>query len=528
MHKKIGAMLLLIAFAALLFRYFVSSIFYESSVPIYITMAAQMIKNNYTYSNVDMLSGFPAHNVYQEQAGLIYLAVLPNWLASHWFQMPVWISMSVIQACFTVLGTSVVFFLTKRLTDSERWGLLGATFYALEPNAIAINTFGSVWVGDSFVPILIGLAALFFLIGADRKSRGDNGWFLIGSLSLVPLLLSTWLWNGGWFGFVSILFAGGLVVVYLLRGLREAMVSFIALLVMGWIVFAVFSGVVDNATPSFNNLLLMLSQMRPGQSFYELAALGLLVYLLTVSATLSRFPLKVASRSQQMTFMIVLGLLLVGIPFAIYDARWNTLLVIPISILAGAFVYSIDGEMSGKRQISMAGFIVFCNFLFVFFMSYQVTALINSPSFISMLSWIRGNTPQNATFLAHDKEGGYIAAFAGRVSYMTSPPVNGTHEHAAFLAFLQAEPYNFSYLWKIKPDYLIIGNLTMFRYDQGLEYKAENWNPPFQSNYYLLEAGENVSAYTKSANSINESIKLIKVYGSNAFLIYRIYYMNRI
>jgi hypothetical protein len=488
-----------------------NNIFMNDQYPIFLAMVKQTIANHYTVPFFNSLSGFPHQNPSPELYPLTLLGAVPAWLTGGLLTAVG--SMAIIQLLFFLLGVSVVFLLVRKITSSTDWGLFGALLYALQPIAVSLNSFAS-WRGDAFTPILPALAVLCLLqVIEERYSAIKIA--IYGLLTGVILGFASCVWSGGIYAVIAYIAVVVTLIIYKKTGsVKHTLALAVVLLCVGWAFFTVkysnkFLGS-SIQTPLSNIAQLMTStspiassqnlffygfhiSLFPINLFYAmLLVAGFVFSFYLVLICLLNFGVTYHDESEKTAFVAVTALLLTVLPFALWSSRWDSLFVLPMVVIAGAGIDTMNRYREHKRLTALPkGFLatvcISMNLLFLLVMLTTTNPNINqTPQYQATLQWVRNNTPANATFLTWEFSGGAIEAWANRTTYsdVFAPLSNPNYNFSRFM-FARAD--NFTYLNAIKPDYLLI---------------RANWYAP-EGDWMSLEEEANLSVSYADLNGTN-------------------------
>ena len=229
--------------------------------------------------------------------------------------------------------------------------------------------------------------------------------------------------------------------------------------------------------------------------------------------------------SKTRAYIALLALLLLGLPFTLQGARWNALIYIPMAILGAASIILVSKKSSRYLIILfIVAFIILFSFIFFDIATTATTGLL-SPAYQNTMLWIANNTYSNSTFLTYAGDAMPIEYWANRQSYTDTNIANNEQQTEPFFYFLFANAYNFSYLEKVHPDYLLVnsywvGSSTNSSYLGGLQL-IETWG---NINVTSI-SGTNLQLLESNIMMINgSSIRLVQVYNNNATHIYRVIY----
>jgi asparagine N-glycosylation enzyme membrane subunit Stt3 len=163
-------------------------------------------------------------------------------------------------------------------------------------------------------------------------------------------------------------------------------------------------------------------------------------------------------------FVVAILLLLYPDLFSQFGAVTASIIFLYIALI-GLLAYSVYALTKGHIQMKYVVLgvvltILVFNFFNTYFESYTaVQADGINPSFLSAMSWMKNNTPTNATVLALWPDGSVVEGWANRTSYMDSVGgENGTKIYP-FSVFLFNTTPDGKYLYSVhKPEYLVARN----------------------------------------------------------------------
>ena len=505
------------------------------------TMAAvlamkQTIANGYIL-RTNPLASFPNHPYIFPETGLIYFAVYTYRMLPF---LGIFGSMYLIKILFTILGVITVFLFAKKITKNVQAGLLASLLYATSEIGMTAEAFNR-WKGDSFVPILLLFSILMFLNLIENKNH-YNLLKKIGAsvLIIAPLIFSYYIWNGGLYAIAAFFFVlTAIITSNLIPDTKKHTLGIILLLVAAWVVFIYFhlNNAVSlgpiNLTPHLfiGDILQLLGQLESAYYLPSLIYHTYLYYIWVLAGFLSTFGLLIITirlykpshkdKNQKNAYTAILAMLLFGIPFAILQYRFNSLIYLPVSIIAGCSIALIPSSWKLYMKIFIPSIII----IVLIFAIYQI---ISTPQYTGMsqqfhreLIWIVNNTPKNATFLNFNGDGTAIQYWTNRTTYSDTNYADNQTVVNDYYSFLYARAGNFSYLNQIKPDYLLIHQVPSINNDYNKSFNGSNiqylieWTRSPHPNFYY----DGVLFNLVYANFTPEYI-------NNGTILFRLFYMN--
>ncbi len=506
------------------------------------TMAAvltmkQAILNGYVI-HPNPLAGFPSHPYIFPEEGLVYFAIYSYRILPF---LGIFGDMYLIKILFTALAAITVYLLAKKITGNREAGVLSSLLYATSEIGMTAEAFNR-WKGDSFVPILLlfSVLMLIYLIeNKDAKGKIKKLGMIAGII--FPIAFSAYLWNGGLYAAAAFFFvAVSLLISYFVSNLKKQLLIMLILVVLIWAVFlsssftyAVGLGKVEMTFGLFrSDILQILGQLESAYylpaplyhtaMYYVWIMAGFLSSIALVLVTLFKYPFAKKDRIQKYAYVSMLALLFFGLPFAILQYRFNSLIYLPISIIAGCSISVISAQWKVRMKI----FIPVIIFIVLAFAVYQIIYTPQytgmSPRFHHELLWLLNNTPSNATFLNFNGDGTAIQYWADRTTYSDTNFADNQTVVQDYYDFIYARAGNFSYLNQIKPDYLLIHQVPSVNGDYNRSFNGSNIQ-------YLLEWTQN-----KHPNFYYDGVLFNLVhanfsyaYINNGTIIYRLFYLNR-
>ncbi len=160
----------------------------------YYTAIKETIANHFIEPAKVALSGFPPYNNgINEAQGLIYVAIVPYYFL-RFFGISIYTVMRWIPIVFGVLYAILSYFIAKYMTKSRFFGLAAMFFVSISSGNIA-RTAGTVFRGDSFVPLTLLVALLLMLMALTSERKGRRRYYYMLA-SVVVLSFGPIIWNG--------------------------------------------------------------------------------------------------------------------------------------------------------------------------------------------------------------------------------------------------------------------------------------------------------------------------------------------
>ncbi|MCL4387927.1 hypothetical protein M1567_02125 [Candidatus Marsarchaeota archaeon] len=207
-----------------------------------------------------------------------------------------------------------------------------------------------------------------------------------------------------------------------------------------------------------------------------LAPVGIILYLLFANRIYLKQKYTVLHRLNfSPEFLVMLAYFVATFYLQINAVRFNSIVAVPIAIFAAYGLYAIgrllgfdnDVLKNAKKGIATYGRLVFAAvaiFILVYmlyltnlesFTSVQADGI--NANFLSALTWVKNNTPTNATFLAVWPDGSVIEGWANRTSAMDSVGGQNPTLIAGFARFILNTTPDTRYLINEthRPEYLL-------------------------------------------------------------------------
>ncbi len=360
-----------------------------------------------------------------------------------------------------ILGILIVYLLMQAFMH-ERWVALFAAFlYAVLPVSLYRGMAGE-WRGGVFVVVFVAIA-LLFIIKTDKKTAI---WTVPGALLFI--IASLWFWSGGVYVLLVLgLYLASAMVFYalprlikrtgsnhLLRNWLTYIVVF-ALLPIGYLVLLHVNYTASLINGYFSFELSYIEELAPT------TAADLFIFFAWV------FPVSImglgliAYMDRRETFhksqYALFSLFVPTVVMASIQIRWLSLFAIPACIYAAYFIYAFLTMMKARPRIIIE-VVVFLSALALlaglYFMLPITPADGINYQFLTALSWLKANSPANATVLTLWPDGSLVEGYADRPSYSDSIMGMGTPESSGFIKFLFRKAGNYSYIYSVRPSYL--------------------------------------------------------------------------
>lgn len=272
--------------------------------------------------------------VFLEKAPISLIGVFSYELL-HPIGLSLYQSLFVLQGLFIVFAFILVYSITFKLSN-ENTALYACLLFAVMPTAVLSQNIGN-YVGDSFEAVFVLLAVYLLVIAFKRGS------VLLFLVSLIIAFICSQFWNGGLF----VLSAWGIGVIGIcalyLTSKRKALLIIGLLMLFLWILYSHSSLYVgpalsnDNAVSLSQVYSLNLQTLISQQNVNRLMPIGDLDSFLLGSALFALPLIFLLFLGWQKQFPFIMGLMAIaitGLPEAVIDARFESLIVMPIVILA--------------------------------------------------------------------------------------------------------------------------------------------------------------------------------------------------
>lgn len=281
--------------------------------------------------------------VFKEKPLLAYVVVWP-YLLLRPLGFTLFDTLYLLLSLFIAASMTIVFLFGKRM-GGARAGLFSVLLFAVMPTAVQAQLL-SVYTGDFFIGILLMLALLLLVVAADSYKQERKA-LIFGLLSILLLIVAAFLWNGG----LYVVATYGFVAALLL--LRRFTSSLRLLAAIGCILLAVlfvlyryspvyvWTDISNINVPPHSavgamlefNALTMLTQQNLAMNMQIMYIALLLGFALCVMPALW-FIYTYKGRPDNAMAALV-GSLLCGLPLALLNARWESLIIMPLAALTG-------------------------------------------------------------------------------------------------------------------------------------------------------------------------------------------------
>ncbi len=411
---------------------------------IYYSIAKQTLTNHLSITST--LSGFPSHNPYTEKPLLIYQVLLFSPFLSIYYNM------LLLPLLYSVALIFFLFLFARKLSGSSKIGLLGAFLGATSIASLNVTS-AMQYRGGSFVPILLLLSLYLLASGIEAYKKHIK----LLSIAFCGILFVAmfFLWNGAAYILpVLALSIIGIAFKERLTGSKIIIVMFLLIILASVIMLVIPQGrnLILGALPIGSNNTIAELQSPTLSTFF--ADFGLLPIFALVGFTYL-FKKKVLKSYE----VFVLSMVFITGPLAFLAQRWASIFYIPLillSIIGITALLNLNQEDRLKLIIYLLIALLVIAQLSVALAYFYETKPDTSAHIGKYLGWIDGNTPTNATFLTLWQDGSVIEGWANRQSYTDSVIGQNSTRMAQFSHFLFAKAGNYSYLQKVRPDYLVI------------------------------------------------------------------------
>lgn len=470
------------------------ALFEEPDNYIYYLMANQTLHqgaSNLTVPSINVLSGFPAHHAYTESKVLILTIVIAFRVFSLVGIDLVW-TMHLLSLIMGVIGILVAYLFTSRLTKSRIIPLFAAFFYATIPAAV-FKTSLLEFRGETFVPVLLGIAVLLY---CNAKNNNDRKLY---AASLIVLGVAVTIWSGGIYALCTFLLMAMAISIAPLLSQKRTMLLMVPLVITGWIIYTAASANLGGPN------LFSISEVQPTTILLLLAVF----YLTLLLAPIGAIALYLNESEGAQYRIAILSILLPSLILMMSESRLTALAALPISVVAAIGIEKLyEVADSGLISRALVGRLVAIAVMMgIVFPIYQfqtsAPAAFQTPGLFNALAFLRTHTPANATVLSMWDSGSMIEAVAGRTSATDSvtglkmgPILNYSH-------FLFANAMNLTYLQQERPDFVFVRKIDIYyNYSIAGHFKETSING---TNLQLLLHGQNISTPTLALNVIYDN-----------------------
>ena len=460
-------------------------------------------------SNISTLSGFPVHNKFAENTGIIALGVYPAEILSI-FGINVLSSMHLVVLLFSTIAILLAYIFTLRITGNQNTALIAMFIMATIPAAIFK---GSIleWRGETFIPVLLGLG--LFLIAEGINKKNSLG-IILGILGLIIVISGFYTWNGATYIYpVMAVFI--MLLAYSFFGKNLLLISLGLLILIGIAFFLYGEAIVGVTNP------LLIAEIQPTSILFILAAFYL-SSLFSLIGLIYIFKDKIDGKKEYI--VAILAIFIVTIFLAGAQERWAILIALPVAVLAGIgfqYLFELKGTLLTSMNVNLifGALIVISIIAPIYQLNVQPSGFQDS-SLMQAMSYISQNTPKNATVLTLWDDGSFVEGYANRVSYTDS--VSGLENVSGFISFLFENQSNLSYIKQINPEYLFIrkewtGYLPSLESEAGFKAYSFPNDMPINNlnstNLYNLWQQKNITA---------DHIRLVPVYVNANDTVYKV------
>jgi hypothetical protein len=432
----------------------------------------------------------------------------------------------MVKLSFVLLSILLIAWAAKEITGTYKASIWSLALFAVYPTAELMQQI-PMWVGDFFTSILL-LAAVLLLYLAKKSYRQKWKSLIYAMLSIVFLITAYSIWNGG----IYAVAAYSLVLVYLLvsswlRDIKKALILSLVATGIAYLVCAVspYSVFLFRGLPIYPNILPLLSQQLFSNwnnfTFFTIpGSIGITIFGAMISSILVILALSdfLHGKGDELLGILLL-LIAIGLPMALTDLRFNSLIIMEIAIVSGISISRIESRMS---MLMFFLLIVVCGIIIITEAGAQAPIFSSTPAFHSAMAWANGNTPPDSLFLTDVNDGISVEYWSNRSVYSTYWYGSANDWHG-FSDWLFSPECNSGYLLSTKADYLIINRFWLpINATTGWEYIEMQYNLTIKpSNSTLLEL-ENATM----ASCGNATLEL--AYRNGLTSIYRIEYQDSV
>lgn len=270
-----------------------------------------------------------------------------------------------IHGLFLLLSLALVYFFTMKITENTKYSIYAVLLFAIMPTAVLTQGFSN-YIGDFYMPI-IALFSLFMLILAVENYPQKVKVLIYGIVSITFLIIAYLLWNGGAYAIVTVL--GGLVA-YLLSskiGTRKTIILFLIATPILYLLYLhsplyvgpdlsnVYATYPSNLNVAVLNAIIFFSQQTGvylEKTVVSINALSLMIIAILSSSLLYLIPtLKTFGKKKASPWLsAIITTFILSAPLALLDSRFESLIILPIAIIAGTGTMEIP-SFKGKRKL---------------------------------------------------------------------------------------------------------------------------------------------------------------------------------
>lgn len=430
--------------------------FMEPDVFMYFSVAQQTQHNLILTSN---LSGFPAHNAFDERQLLIYLPIWFSYLTGS-----LQASITFLPVIFGAIEMVLVYLVAEEITKEKWAGIMAMLLLAVLVAGIFRNVAGE-YRGDSLAPAFALAGMLFLIRGYRKQSIGAKlPEYAAATLAVIGTML---IWNGG--VYILIVLACYFVFLILSRVFRTHKQKILLTLTVGLIISITIGGLAYRyvqAKP--NSLSMTILELQPFSLNFALAAYGPAFILGFFGIGLMIYQAKKAEKKEleNATYVLVA---LFGIAFVLQllQVRYEVLLAAPMAIATGIALYWIYKKIDphgGKSALYLVLLIVLAQGVGA---GKEVLTLTPAggitPQFITAMQWLNSNTPTNSSVLTFWSDGSVVEGIGQRQSYTDSVLGLNITRTTAFARYLYQPPTNQSYILSVNPTFIVAR--TIWKYE---------------------------------------------------------------
>ena len=474
--------------------------FIEDDNYVYYSVMLQTIAHGMTIT--DTLSGVPPIQ-FNEHPGLIYLAAVPAEVLK---MNPYWI-MKILPPIVGVAEVLLTYLIMEKLTKKKSAALIAALLVATIPGMIYKNLSGE-WRGESFVPLLMGIMVYAMLWGAEDSSR------TLKSMAAIAVCgaISIWIWSGGVYVIIPVVFTAIFILAYMVAGEQRALLlGTLFMVITFYLFFAIPNPYVTGAVAQ-NAATLTISEQVPTTLPFLLQNFGWAVIFAVIG-------LMIVYTAKQLTFMkkaIILSWFFLTAFFLSLEIRWVVLAAMPIAVLAAIGLQAFLEKINQQGRKIMILFAVGSTIILVIYWLATLAPYSENGGLLPAAAWLSNNTPANSTVLTLWDDGSVIEGWGHRQSFTDSMMAGQLQPE--FTRFLLARAGNYSFIEKLKPDYLVVRQIW-YTEKIGTEYYTQYQAIVGEGNYTGSPPTYNGSNFQQL---LNGTAPFPIVYRNNDSIIYKI------